>query len=74
MLPPDRSFQSKRGPAFALRAITFTQNQEMAKSIKESAKKRIQKDADVEMADATKPGPSIQSMIDKAVSARFKKS
>src|ERR1700676_4506296 len=25
------------------------------------------------MADATKPGPSIQSMIDKAVSARLKK-
>ncbi len=28
---------------------------------------------DIEMADATKPGPSIQSVIDKAVNARFKK-
>ncbi|PPQ94249.1 hypothetical protein CVT25_004980 [Psilocybe cyanescens] len=29
--------------------------------------------ADVEMADATKPGPSIQSLIDKGLNARLKK-
>jgi hypothetical protein len=39
-----------------------------------SKKKDLAKSADVEMADATKPGPSIQSMIDKAVSARLKAS
>ena len=28
--------------------------------------------ADVEMADATRPGPSIQSLVDRAVSAKVK--
>lgn len=39
---------------------------------KDEKKKQLARNADVEMADATKPGPSIQSMIDKAVNARVK--
>ena len=44
-----------------------------AMAIKINKKTEIAKKADVEMADATKPGPSIQSLIDKGLNARLKK-
>ena len=48
----------------------------MAKKIekkKEVAEKAAKPATDVEMADATKPGPSLQSLIDKAINGRLKK-
>jgi hypothetical protein len=36
-------------------------------------KKEVSAKADVEMTEATKPGPSIQSLIDKGLNARLKK-
>ena len=42
-------------------------------STKIEKKKEVAAKADVEMADATKPGPSIQSLIDKGLNARLKK-
>ena len=36
-------------------------------------KREVAATADVEMADATRPGPSIQSLIDKGLNARLKK-
>ncbi|KAF8878911.1 hypothetical protein CPB84DRAFT_1688157 [Gymnopilus junonius] len=59
--------------AFAFRAISIVEGRHIAQRSKLDRKKEIAKSADVEMADATKPGPSIQSMVDRAVSARFKK-
>ena len=44
-----------------------------ALSTKIEKKKEIAAKADVEMADATKAGPSIQSLIDKGLNARLKK-
>jgi hypothetical protein len=60
--------------AYALRAISLVEARDIAVRAKTERKKEIKAAADVEMADATKPGPSIQSMIDKAVSAALKKS
>lgn len=59
--------------AYAYRAISITENHELSVRHKTEAKKAIAKDADTEMADATRPGPSTQSMIDKAVAAAVKK-
>ncbi|KAF8867456.1 hypothetical protein CPB84DRAFT_1859394 [Gymnopilus junonius] len=59
--------------AFAFRAISIVEGRHIAQRSKTDRKKEIAKSADVEMADASKPGPSIQSMVDRAVSARFKK-
>ena len=42
-------------------------------STKIEKKKEVAAKADIEMADATKPGPSIQSLIDKGLNARLKK-
>ncbi|KAH9474918.1 hypothetical protein JR316_0013386 [Psilocybe cubensis] len=44
-----------------------------ALAIKIEKKRTTAATADVEMADATKPGPSIQSLIDKGLNARLKK-
>ncbi|EIW51402.1 uncharacterized protein TRAVEDRAFT_54593 [Trametes versicolor FP-101664 SS1] len=35
-------------------------------------KQKSEKSADIEMKDATAPGPSIQSLVDKAVAGRVK--
>ena len=43
-----------------------------AMAMKISKKKDTADKADVEMADATRPGPSIQSLIDKGLNARLK--
>ncbi|KAF8867647.1 hypothetical protein CPB84DRAFT_1698533, partial [Gymnopilus junonius] len=58
--------------AFAFRAISIVEGRHIAQRSKTDRKKEIAKAVDVEMADATKPGPSIQSMVDRAVSARLK--
>ena len=59
---------------YAFRVISIAGARDAVMATKISKKKDLAKSADVEMADATKPGPSIQSMIDKAVSARLKAS
>jgi hypothetical protein len=59
---------------YAFRVISIAEARDSVMATKISKKKDLAKSADVEMADATKPGPSIQSMIDKAVSARLKAS
>ncbi|KII82811.1 hypothetical protein PLICRDRAFT_181010 [Plicaturopsis crispa FD-325 SS-3] len=58
---------------YAFRIISIVDAREHTVKAKLSAKKTLATAADVEMADASKPGPSIQSLIDKAVSARLKK-
>ena len=59
--------------SFALRASGLVDAKHDAVHQKAAAKKALKEAADVEMADATKPGPSIQSLVDKAVSAALKK-
>src|SRR5258708_3202097 len=59
--------------SFALRASGLVDTKHDAAHQKAAAKKALKESADVEMADATKPGPSIQSLVDKAVSAAVKK-
>jgi len=56
---------------YAYRVMSITKLVRRAMSTKISKKKStIAKSADVEMADATQPGPSMQSLTsDKAVSA-----
>ena len=44
-----------------------------ALSMKIEKKREVAAKADIEMADATKPGPSIQSLVDKQLNARLKK-
>jgi hypothetical protein len=60
-------------PVYCFRVVSLVEARDFATAAKAKAKKQLHEQADVEMADATKPGPSIQSMIDKAISARFKK-
>jgi len=57
---------------YAYRIISIVGARDTVMATKIAKKKDLAKSADVEMADATKPGPSMQSMIDKAVSARLK--
>ena len=57
---------------YAYRIISIVGARDTVMAAKITKKKDLAKSADVEMADATKPGPSMQSMIDKAVSARLK--
>jgi len=57
---------------YAYRVISITQTREAGNDEKDRQEKDLAKSADVEMADATQPGPSMQSLIDKAVSARLK--
>jgi hypothetical protein len=52
--------------AYCIISIVNAQDSVMATKI--SKKKDLAKSADMEMADTTKPSPSMQSMIDKAVS------
>jgi len=53
--------------AFALQALSLVEARDMAARSKLDCKKDLKEAADVEMADATKPGLLIQSMVDKAV-------
>ena len=56
--------------AFRVRQIVTAR--EAAVVAKQTAKKDLAKAADTEMADATAPGRSIQSLIDKAINTRVK--
>ncbi|KAG7439045.1 uncharacterized protein BT62DRAFT_1025730, partial [Guyanagaster necrorhizus] len=57
---------------YAFRVISIVELASHATSAKQDRKKALAKAADVEMADATRAGPSIQSMVDRAVAARLK--
>jgi hypothetical protein len=59
--------------SWANRLISIAEARAFSKERKASAKKEIHAAADVEMADLPQAGPSMQSLIDKAVSARLKK-
>ena len=59
---------------YAFRVISIVEVREFSLINKANKKKAIARAADVEMADGTKPGPSIQSLIDKAVSKAVKSS
>jgi len=61
-------------PVYCFCVLSIVEAHNYAATTKVKAKKQLHEQVDVEMADATKPGPSIQSMINKAVATRFKKS
>ncbi len=58
---------------YAYRIISIVESRAYAQRLKAKGKEEIREAADTEMADGTRPGPSIQSLIDKAVSARLGK-
>ena len=57
---------------YAYRMISMAESKGYVADEKSRAKKSLQTEVDAEMADASAPGPSIQSLVDKAVSARLK--
>ena len=63
----------RAAPLFANRIDQIVASRHRSMSAKIEKKKEVAAKADVEMADATKPGPSIQSLIDKGLNARLKK-
>ena len=64
----------KRDPLlFMVRAIRIAEQEDGKQKHKSASKKSLHQAVDVEMADATTAGPSIQSLVDKAVAARLKK-
>jgi hypothetical protein len=74
----ERDVLLRAGHLFCLQICLIVSLRHNALNTKIEKKKALTKPLpklgeDVEMADATKPGPSIQSVIDKAVNARFKK-
>ncbi|KAH7881876.1 hypothetical protein F5I97DRAFT_1813652 [Phlebopus sp. FC_14] len=56
------------------RIISIVEARDAVEASKKAKKVAVAKAADSEMADLTRPGPSIQSLVDKAVSAAIKKS
>jgi acetolactate synthase regulatory subunit len=60
-------------PVYCYRVVSIVEARDFVAVSKAMAKKQLHESTDVEMADATRPSPSIQSMIDKAVSASLKK-
>ncbi|KAH7884214.1 hypothetical protein F5I97DRAFT_1831710 [Phlebopus sp. FC_14] len=56
------------------RIISIVEARDQIEASKKAKKVAVAKAADTEMADLTKPGPSIQSLVDKAVSAAIKRS
>ena len=56
---------------YAFRVISITEALLLRNELKFTKKKALQHDADVAMADATKPGPSINALIEKAVAKRL---
>jgi hypothetical protein len=57
---------------YAYRIFNIVEARESLVTAKALDKKRLAKQADVEMADTARAGPSIQSLVDKAVNARVK--
>ena len=60
-------------PVYCFHMVSIVEARDYAVTAKVKAKKQLHETVDAEMADATKPSPSIQSMIDKAVTGRMKK-
>ena len=60
-------------PLLAVQISKIVEARHRALSTKIEKKKEVAAKADIEMADATKAGPSIQSLIDKGLNARLKK-
>ncbi|OSD02522.1 hypothetical protein PYCCODRAFT_1367182, partial [Trametes coccinea BRFM310] len=58
--------------SIAARAIAIINQRESAMQLKIEKKKQVEKSADVEMADATQPGPSLQSLLDRTVKGQLK--
>ncbi|SJL17881.1 uncharacterized protein ARMOST_21448 [Armillaria ostoyae] len=58
--------------AYAFRIISIVESHAAVESVKQERKRDLKKAADVEMADSSRPGPSIQSMVDRAVAAKLK--
>ncbi|PIL34732.1 hypothetical protein GSI_03513 [Ganoderma sinense ZZ0214-1] len=56
----------------AARAIAIVEQKDLVLRTKIEKKKEIEKKADTQMEDATRPGPSIQSTIDKAVDGKLR--
>ena len=69
----ERDTLIRASPLFGVRIgeIVALRHRSMAAKIQK--KKEVSANADVEMTDATKPGPSIQLLIDKGLNARLKK-
>ena len=60
-------------PLFGVRIGEIVALRHRSMAVKIQKKKEVAASADVEMTDVTKPGPSIQSLIDKGLNARLKK-
>ncbi|KJA12755.1 hypothetical protein HYPSUDRAFT_210156 [Hypholoma sublateritium FD-334 SS-4] len=60
------------GPIFASQILDIVAARHRVLNKKVEKKREVAEKADVEMADATKPGPSIQSLVDRAINARLK--
>ena len=60
-------------PSIGVHVGQLVANRHRSMAIKINKKKETSAKADVEMVDVTKPGPSIQSLIDKGLNARLKK-
>ena len=58
---------------YSHRVFHLTEQRSLTAVKKQFEKKRVKEDADVEMKDNTSAGPSIQSLVDKAVSSQLKK-
>ena len=69
----ERDTLTRAAPIYASQIGQIVAVRHRAMAVKINKKKKVAADADVEMADATKPGPSIQSLIDKGLNARLKK-
>jgi hypothetical protein len=59
-------------PVLCFRVISLVEARDYTAVAKTAAKKQLHQQADAEMADATKPGPLIQALINKAVAAWLK--
>jgi hypothetical protein len=69
----DRDVMVRSGGILVAQILVIVAACHKALNKKISKKGEVAAKADVEMADATKPGPSIQSLIDKGLNARLKK-
>ncbi|KAJ3738704.1 hypothetical protein DFH05DRAFT_1597507, partial [Lentinula detonsa] len=57
---------------FALRVCLIVDGQHSRQEGKRREKRELKASVDVEMADITRSGPSLQSVIDKAVNAKVR--
>ena len=57
---------------YAFRVLALVEQRELVAENKLRAKKAVKEQAEVEMTDVAKPGPSMQSIIDKQLNSRLK--